>query len=126
MTPTTDLQKLLAEATSGPWRVEETTWDVWDVIEVHAVNADPDDDPIAHFYKVNCWPEGAGADTFRNDQANACLIAMAPDLAARVIELEAENKRLRDLLAKAEAEQCASCRHCDSFGFRAALKGGEI
>ena len=43
-------------------------------------------------------------------------------LAARVIELEAENKRLRDLLTKAESEQCASCRHCDSFGFRAGLE----
>jgi predicted nuclease with TOPRIM domain len=54
------------------------------------------------------------------------LLSERDTLAARVIELEAENGRLREGLGKAESEQCASCRHCDSFGFRAALKGGEI
>ncbi|MCA3080554.1 MAG: hypothetical protein ING71_17400 [Rhodocyclaceae bacterium] len=54
------------------------------------------------------------------------LSDLAGEIGKILVAKEAENKRLRDLLTKAESEQCASCRHCDSFGFRAALKGGEI
>lgn len=111
MTPTTtDLQKLLAEAKPAPWTFSKR-------------NA----------YGANGWsvttpllvPGGYFSVRIPNPFANesdARLIAMAPDLAARVLELEAENKRLRDLLTKAEDKQCASCRHCDSFGFRAGLE----
>lgn len=59
-------------------------------------------------------------DVWQIEMAEQALEHAAPKLAAEVV-------RLRDLLTKAEAEQCASCRHCDSFGFRAALnQGGEI
>ena len=34
-----------------------------------------------------------------------------------------ENERLRAALKAAEDKQCASCRHCDSFGLSAALQG---
>ena len=37
--------------------------------------------------------------------------------------LEAELERLRAALKAAEDKQCASCRHCDSFGLSAALQG---
>ena len=35
-----------------------------------------------------------------------------------------ELERLRAALKAAEDKQCASCRHCDSFGLRAVLEGG--
>jgi len=80
MTPTTDLQKLLAEATKGPWRT---------------CNVLPD---LGHIYgSIGRLATSIGGETNRT-KANARLIAMAPDLAARVIELEAENKRLRERL----------------------------
>jgi hypothetical protein len=65
---------------------------------------------------------------------------MAPDLAARVIELEAENKRLREGLfwiadigfvqekhAKQHADDCCKlARETLGSQEQAALKGGEI
>jgi hypothetical protein len=95
MTTTTDLQKLLAEATKGPWRVEENTTWIWG-------NCIPEDNssrgmgfPVAEAVLRNYgWNRDAISPEIA--QANARLIAMAPDLAARVLELEAENKMLRE------------------------------
>jgi hypothetical protein len=90
MTPTTDLQKLLAEATKGPWM---------------ALGTDPAEGVdcfwIAAFMRGFTKEIGSvnGSQNDPAQQANARLIAMAPDLAARVLELEAENKRLREGLA---------------------------
>jgi hypothetical protein len=92
---TTDLQKLLAEATKGPWVAENArkiTLDpnpAW----IAPINTVEDDD--GGFYTVAFGPSWHGTDDEPEAQANARLIAMAPDLAARVLELEAENKRLR-------------------------------
>jgi hypothetical protein len=68
-----------------------------------------------------------------NYESNALLIAMAPDLAARVLELEAENKRLREgvLIIKRSWDWWNEDRHdrCSSAvsdAIDAALKGGEI
>ncbi len=128
MTPTTDLQKLLAEATKGPWRT---------------CNVLPD---LGHIYgSIGRLATSIGGETNRT-KANARLIAMAPDLAARVIELEAENKRLREALhnimvegdeiyAASMSEGCDGPALLDFTGraaniasatlARAALKGGE-
>jgi hypothetical protein len=110
MTPTTDLQKLLAEATKGPWRPH------WFY------------DDCGVYYKLS-----EDTDTSRTEP-DARLIAMAPDLAARVLELEAENKRLREALVniknlaiKRQNEGGVEfyLKHFEGFA-RTALKGGEI
>ena len=77
--PATDLQKLLAEATKGPWRPH------W-------------------FYSDDgvCYKLSEDTDTSRTEP-DCRLIAMAPDLAARVLELEAENARLREIIRVAKA-----------------------
>jgi hypothetical protein len=96
-------EQLEAWAGLGPWRALGTTWDAWDVMEVHTANADCDDDPIAHLYKVYPWPEGAAADPFRNDKTNAALIAAAPALAAALLaERKAREVEVGELRAAAE------------------------
>lgn len=132
MTPTTDLQKLLAEATKGPWM---------------ALGTDPAEGVdcfwIAAFMRGFTKEIGSvnGSQNDPTQQANARLIAMAPDLAARVIELEAENKRLREGLfwiadigfvqekhAKQHADDCCKLAR-ETLGYqeqaRTDLKGGE-
>ncbi len=84
-----DAKKLLEGTTPGPW-------------------AQYDQDPVII---VNCEGGSLGEMTSgyptigeKEDIANARLAAAAPDLAARVIELEAENAELRkqaDALARA-------------------------
>ncbi len=89
MTTTDELKSLLAEATNGPWK--------WG--NLYDFEGQPD---IKHMFQwcltgvlIAEGKDGTpGGDD--HDKANARLIAMAPDLAARVIELEAENARLRD------------------------------
>ena len=123
MTPTTDLQKLLAEAKPAPWTFSKrnaygvTNWSVTTPLLV---------------------PGGYFSVRIPNPLANesdARLIAMAPDLAARVLELEAENARLREAIAdarliavdaqlRATYQKTALERISDLL--RAALKGGEI
>jgi hypothetical protein len=67
-----------------------------------------------------------------NYESNALLIAMAPDLAARVLELEADNKRLREgLSAIVTAGNDEQIDYGETLEAvlkiaRAALKGGEI
>jgi hypothetical protein len=82
MTPTTALKKLLAEATKGPWK-----WQKLFDFNSPKFSLGPG---VLLTDERDGTPWG---DTI--DQANARLIAMAPDLAVRVLELEAENKRLR-------------------------------
>lgn len=99
MTPTTDLQKLLAEATSGPWKQGATLTTAqtrrWTAAQMQANDAVERQRVFANF---DFGDEGRSrvfiAET--RAEANASLIAMAPELAARVIELEAENARLRE------------------------------
>jgi hypothetical protein len=56
------------------------------------------------------------------------MVLSAPDLAARVLELEAENKRLREGLTKIGALHPEATELSVRIGkiIRAALKGGEI
>jgi hypothetical protein len=86
MTPTTDLQKLLDEATKGPWDVTKSAWD-----ERHYVEGE---NTVCYMYALR--EDDHVILHCDNYESNALLIAMAPDLAARVLELEAENKRLRE------------------------------
>ena len=99
-------EQLEAWAGLEPWEAHETTWGVWDVVEIHTANADCDDDPIAHLYKVYPWPEGAAAEAFRNDQTNAALIAAAPTLAAALLAerkaREVEVAKLKEAMAAKE------------------------
>ena len=77
-----DLKKLLAEATPGPWEAESghvqqngtLYWQVTDGADAIMQNQ-------------FCWTRGDAA-------ANAALVALAPDLAARVITLEAALGRI--------------------------------
>lgn len=89
MTPTTDLQKLLAEATKGPWSINYGAHYPYDG---HVYSQTADEHICGVFGEVNYGD--VFSPIFKPD-TNARLIAMAPDLAARVLELEAENKRLR-------------------------------
>jgi hypothetical protein len=128
MTPTTDLQKLLAEATKGPWMAIGT--DPAEGIDCFWIKAQP------NAFMRGFTKEIGSVNGSQNDpaqQANARLIAMAPDLAARVIELEAENARLREglVLAKKSFEACVEWSNTTDFDFEIAaiaqaLKGGEI
>jgi len=79
-------------------------------------------------------------DVWEIHLAENALEDAAPDLAARVIELEAENKRLREGLfwiaeigfvqekhAKQHADDCCKlARETLGYQEQAALKGGEI
>ena len=93
---TTDLQKLLAEATKGPWSLSGVrTSAPLTVGQSH------------RFQHITANGENICAVYFEMQTGlgfnDARLIAMAPDLAARVIELEAENKRLREIIRVAKA-----------------------
>lgn len=115
MTPTTtDLQKLLAEATRGPWRVGKTLCGFYPaIVKDFHVGHNMNVTGAIHGYMYH-------ADQKANQQANARLIAMAPTLAARVIELEAENKRLREglesELADTEAEDALTSEGIGTWG----------
>ena len=50
---------------------------------------------------------------------------MAKAIAAERAAASGELERLRAALKAAEDKQCASCRHCDSFGLRTALEGDD-
>lgn len=129
MTPTTDLQKLLAEATKGPWRAKANG-------DGAIIGQDGDGSVVIAeaLVGIKFYDEYAR----KQFPANARLIAMAPDLAVRVIELEAENKRLRGyiegmILEMEKFNQRGCGRNCymegdwfDVSEARAALKGGEI
>lgn len=92
------LEQLLAAATLGPWRAHvSNTGHVWGVddyvsrephgsVEVAQVGAYRDKELLP--WNKERW------------DADTALIALCPSLAARVIELEAENARLMALLRK--------------------------
>lgn len=72
---TDEIEKLLAEAKPGPWIVRTLENFGWNV--VHYLNGDK-----FKIYRVSK----------SNDEADARLIAMAPDLAAEVVRLRAEKE----------------------------------
>ena len=110
------LEELLAAATPGPWHV--------DGLHTSAVIVRMS--PYA-------WRRVAETDasTFHNPnwRADAALIAFSPALAARVIELEAENARLRealgDMLDDCEPDRPGAPRLSIREAARAVLNGGD-
>ncbi len=132
MTPTTDLQKLLDEATKGPWC--QPDGDEYGVSQENLPRR-----PIHSFLGQPLYDKQPHDDWFAQEMANARLIAMAPTLAARVIELEADNARLRGGLMNIDAlaplRELMNMMHPNALTglvlrmgeiARAALKGGEI
>ena len=84
---TNDLVKLLREVSEGPWKF--FSWDGF----IGASDSDGVD--VAH-----CHGFDEPARSKAQEEANARLIALAPELAARVIELEAALQiSLRDMEA---------------------------
>ena len=91
------LPVLVADATPGPWRVEQGTTLIWG-------HCNPDDAsnrgmgyPVSEcrITPISSWAKGPDAD---EGEGNASLIALAPSLAATVIEQQAEIERLREAL----------------------------
>lgn len=80
------LEELLAAATPGPWAQH--------LVDETLVTASNQEVATTYF--------GEGYDEHpKRKAADAALIALSPALAARVIELEAENARLREALSAA-------------------------
>lgn len=93
--PDTDtLKRLLDTATPGPW---QTSGGRGPERSLYGHDVGPDGDPVA---LVDYPPPGrrVADDIHFQCRANARLIALAPSLAARVIELEAEVANLRDAI----------------------------
>jgi len=130
MTPTTDLQKPFTDdelrALLEQYPARPPT--------MGGSNVSHENSYLDH-YVVSAWEKKCSAILKRREDA-------APDLAARVLELEAENNRLRDGLfwiadigfvqekhAKQHADDCCKLAR-ETLGYqeqaRAALKGGEI
>ena len=84
---TETIKALLAVATPGPWTCEPHG----NTMALYAGRSG-----TMHGLRLLNLDDGDW-----NFHANASLIARAPDLAARVIELEAENARLRDAINEA-------------------------
>lgn len=92
------LPVLVAKATPGPWRVEQGTTLIWG-------HCNPDDAsnrgmgyPVSEcrITPISSWAKGPDVD---EGEGNASLIAVAPSLAATVIEQQAEIERLRGFIA---------------------------
>lgn len=97
-----DLEKLLSEATPGPWTAapdnrEGMEWNR------HVIDYD--------FNRV-CFMAHNGGARPKNDEANARLVALAPDLAAALIEAE---KALAKMIGSVCGETgFAACVRADS------------
>ena len=89
---TTTLKRLLDTATTGPWQISGGRGHER---SLYGHDVGPDGAPVA---LVDYPPPGrhVADDIHFRCRANARLIALAPSLAARVIELEAEVANLRD------------------------------
>lgn len=90
---TPNLQRLLAEATPGPWEVdqfEEQFVDCPEVTEFYLCSED-----------MQYIAKGEAVSKYRDrEEANFRLIALAPELAAEVIRLHEALTELRDDLAE--------------------------
>lgn len=85
---TVELKTTLAQISSPPWAVDPDTREgmEWNI---HIIDYD--------FNRV-CFSSNPGGNSVKTTEANARLIAMAPDLAAEVLRLRAEVERLRKAL----------------------------
>ena len=97
----TDLPTLLSRATPGPWSVDPDTRDGMEWNR-HIVDYD--------FNRV-CFMAHSGGNSPSTDEANAALIALAPQLAAALIEaMEA-----LQILATREFPACATLTRIDAI-----------
>ena len=89
-----DLQKLLNEATKGPWRLEQGTTLIWGACIPEDASSRGMGYPISEcrITAISSWAKGPDADA---GEANARLIALSPDLARRVIAAEKLAEALR-------------------------------
>ena len=105
MTLTTEeLREVLANATPWPWRIG--SW------QDNVFGTGPKDEwlPICRVKRDDAPIEES------RDGFDACLIAAAPDLAAEVLALRAENERLRELAFQGYAEGYAEAADYPATG----------
>jgi hypothetical protein len=128
MTKFTD-EQLKAWAGLGPWLVKVGRRDGETVLTIEVDNGSGNGFDVAYLFDTYCYPDQIKIDICPNSDLNAQALAMAPTLAARVIELEAENERLRKemqiVIDDCDADYPPS-HGAIKHGLRAALKGGEI
>ena len=91
-----DLEKLLAEATPGPWAKDDLTSTTHHVVgAAHIINCN--DKSVSRIAHVSGWVEDEAEAN--EASANARLIALAPSLAAALLvadkALRVHSKRLR-------------------------------
>ena len=101
-----DLQKLLDAATPGPWRLEQGTTLIWGACIPEDTSNRGMGYPISEcrITAISSWAKGPDEDA---GEANARLIAAAPDLAHRVIAAEKIVAAYDELLATVRGE-CSS------------------
>ena len=92
----TDLEKMLAEATPGPWCVDPDPREGMEWNR-HVIDYD--------FNRV-CFMAHNGGQKPETDESNARLIALAPSLAAALLVAEEALRDIDDRIEKA-----ASCHH---------------
>lgn len=103
---TDKLAELLAKATPGPWRVSTVG-----LMNNGARAVSADDCRIG---EIDCHAEYKRGQGWLAEcdvrEANAALIALAPDLAAEVLRLRAENAALRERVGAARGH-ISHCLH---------------
>jgi hypothetical protein len=106
-----DAKKLLEGTTPGPWKVGRGENNIF-----YGENR--------QICSIGYFESGNVEETASQNKANARLIAAAPDLAARVDELEADNRRLREALQRSVAamELCIKMVN-GSYAHAAVLEG---
>lgn len=124
---TDEIEKLLAEATPGPWEwVDAHSGGYHHLIRWVAGETFPNGDQryeMVHSDGSACGEYGADIDV---DGADARLIAMAPDLAAEVVRLRNALEKIRDrsdqMIWGEDHEIAAAMRDMEECA-RAALEG---
>lgn len=86
----------MTKATPGPWKVSR---DDPDRLHIQTAAEWPGALTVASLRRIGQPPNGDGDLSEDVAEANACLIAAAPDLRDALRDLLAEAKRARDLLA---------------------------
>ena len=118
----TDLEKLLADVTPGEWRVEDRTTLVWGDCNQNDTSTYGMGYPIAEARRTPSASWAKGPKDYEEAEANAQLIAMAPDLARKVIAAEKLAKAVRDVVtAYAEPDQLICCN-----GYMCGCRGSSV
>ena len=118
----TDLEKLLAEVTPGPWWTD-ARYDGREMgCAIIAARTDCGPLPGNPTRGMVAWSSAILNTESRRCEANARLIAMAPDLARKVIAAEELAKAVRDVVtAYAEPDQLICCN-----GYMCGCRGSSV